>query len=548
MAYRDFREHLKRLEEAGLLVRIRRPLCKDTEIHPLVRWQFRGLEEGQRRAFLFENIIDAKGRHYEMPLVVGALAASRDIYCLAMDCTPENFLEKTSQGLMRRIPPAVVESGPCQEVVHSGETLLEHGGLAEFPIPISTPGFDIAPYTTYSHWVTKDPDSGVYNVGNYRGQLKSPTRMGVFAAYPQHLGMHWERARELGRPLEAALFIGAVPAVSFVANTKIPYETDEYEAAGGIAGEPIELVRCRTVDLLVPATAELVIEGRIRTDCLEPEAPFGETTGYMGHQVMANVFEVTGITHRRKPILASIISQFPPSESTKLRQMSFEPTFYKHLRYDCNIPAITGVAFLESCSSYYYCVIQLKKTNPAQAWQALNAAVGYDSGIGKIFVAVDDDIDPRDADAVNWAICGRAQPHRDVRVREGRSVMMDFSAVHPRETSLGAETLYPPPNGASALVIDATRKWEYPPVSLPARAYMERARTIWEELGLPALRPKSPWFGYHLGYWTRENEEDAERAVRGEYFVTGERLSERREAVGKERQVTSGKPVPVGGK
>lgn len=531
MAYRDFRQHLKRLEDAGLLVRITRPLCKDTEIHPLVRWQFRGLEEPQRRAFFFEDVVDAKGRHYEIPLVVGALAASRDIYCLAMECTPETFLEKMSQGLKQKIPPVVVERGACQEEVHRGEGLLEHGGLAEFPIPISTPGFDIAPYTTYSHWVTKDPDSGVFNIGNYRGQLKGPTRMGVFAAYPQHLGMHWERARDLGRPLEAALVIGAVPVISFVANSKIPYETDEYAAAGGIAGEPVELVRCLTVDLAVPATAELVIEGEIRTDCLEPEAPFGETTGYMGQQVMAYVFEVTAITHRRSPIFASIISQFPPSESTKLRQMSYEPTFYKYLRYDCNIPAVTGVAFHEACSSMNYCVIQLKKTNPAQAWQALNAAVAYDSGTGKIFVAVDDDIDPRDADAVNWAICGRVQPHRDVRVREGRTVAMDFSAVHPSETGLGTEQLYPPPNGASALVIDATRKWEYPPVSLPARPYMERARKIWEELGLPELHPKSPWFGYHLGYWTRENEEDAQRAVRGDYFLTGGRLLERREVI-----------------
>jgi len=227
-------------------------------------------------------------------------------------------------------------------------------------------------------------------------------------------------------------------------------------------------------------------------------------------------------------LMASILSQFPPSESTKLRQLSYEPTFYKFLRYDCNQPAVRAVAFLEACSSYYYCVIQLAKSNPAQVWQALAATMGYDSGTPKIVVAVDEDIDPRDAEAINWAIASRCQPHRDVRIWTGRTAVMDLSAVPPAVAELGTEALYPPPQGCSALLIDATRKWPYPPVSLPRREYMERARALWEELGLPPLQPKAPWYGYELGYWPADWAQAAEWAVRGEYRRTGEWQATRR--------------------
>ncbi|MBP1157183.1 MULTISPECIES: UbiD family decarboxylase [unclassified Paenibacillus] len=530
MAYQDFREHLAKLEAAGKLVRIKEEFCKDTEIHPLVRWQFRGLPEEERKAFIFENVKDAKGNKYNTPVVVGALAASKDIFCMSMECEPGQSMHKISEGLRNPIKPILVEEkdAPCQEEVHIGENLLEHGGTGEFPIPISTPGFDCAPYTTYSHWVTKDPETGVYNIGNYRGQIKAPDRTGVYVHPTQHLAMHWEKCRKMGIPLEAALVIGVTPNVTFAANTKVPYEADEYDVAGGIAGEAVKVVKCKTIDLVVPATAEVVFEGKISTEFMEPEAPFGETSGFMSQKVNNGVFEITGITHRKNPVWASIISQFPPSESTKLRQMSFEPTFFKYLKYDCNIPTVLDVSFHESSSSYFYCVIQMKKSNPAQPWQALNAACAFDTGIGKVFIVVDEDIDPRDPDFVNWAISTRCLPERDVQTRTGRLAVLEYSAVPPHKEGMGADTVYPGPNGSSALVIDATRKWDYPPVALPKKEFMENAKKRWEELGLPTLNPKSPWHGYDLGYWTEEDEEKAQLAVRGDHYVTGERNKQNR--------------------
>lgn len=528
MVYNNFREHLDVLEEKGLLIRIKKEICKDTELHPLVRWQYRGLEENQRKAFLFENVKDAKGNKFPSSVVVGALAANTEIFCVSMNCEPNNFKEKIAKGLQNPVKPKIVESGLCQEEVHMGEQLLDHGGIGEFPIPISTPGFDSAPYSTYSHWVTKDPDTGVYNIGNYRGQVKAPDRMGLTLSPIQHMTMHWEKCRERGIPLEAALVIGATPNITFAANSKVPFEADEYDVAGGITGEPVELVKCKTIDLLVPATAEIVFEGLVSTEFLEPEAPFGETTGFMSQKVNNGVFDVSAITHRKNPIWASIISQFPPSESTKLRQMSFEPTYYKFLKYDCNIPTVLNVAFHEQSSSYYYCVIQMNPSNPAQAWQALNAACAYDTGIGKVFVVVDEDIDPHNADFVNWAISTRCLPHRDIQIRTGRLSALEYSAVPPTKRDKGPDTVYPPPNGLSSLLIDATRKWDYPPIAMPKKEFMDKAKEIWEELGLPKLTPKAPLHGYSLGYWTEEDEEEAQLAVKGDHYITGEKSKRNR--------------------
>jgi len=164
--YRDFREHLKALEELGKLVRVKREINKDTELMPLVRWQFRGLDEGQRKAFIFENVVDAKGKKYPMPVTVGTLAATTEIYAIGMMCEPEEIHERWTQAQLNPIDPVVVESGPAQEVVWQDNDLRNGHGLDMIPVPISTPGFDNAPYLTSANWITKDPETGVYNMGH----------------------------------------------------------------------------------------------------------------------------------------------------------------------------------------------------------------------------------------------------------------------------------------------------------------------------------------------------------------------------------------------
>ncbi|MBI4318340.1 MAG: UbiD family decarboxylase [Chloroflexi bacterium] len=521
---RDIREHLKLLEERGKLVRIKRQINKDTELMPFVRLQFRGLPEAERKAFLFENVVDVKGRKYDMPVAVAIVAGSRDIYALGMGCRIDELNEKWAEALRNPLPTNSVSSGPCQEVVVLGDDLDRDGnGIERIPVPISTPGFDNAPYTTATHWTTRDPDTGIRNVGNYRSQVKSKRRLGIFVGPTQHIYMHWDRARERGKPLQAALVMGGPPSVAYTATAKLPYGMDELAVAGALMGEPLEVVKCKTVDIEVPAQAEIVVEGEMDTEFLEPEAPFGEYCGYMGSRVLNPFLNVTCVTHRRDAIYHAIISQFPPSESSKIRQIAYESVMYKFLKYDCNIPSVLNVGFHESSGSWEYLAIQMKKTNPAQPWQALNAAVALDPTIGKILIAVDEDIDPRDPDSVNWALSFRMQPHRDTRITMGKGSMLDHSAA-PMGGLTHEESTFPPPNGTSAILIDATRKWAYPPVSLPKKEFMERALELWEAEGLPKLNLKKPWHGYELGYWEPEFAEEAELALRGEYYKTGEKL------------------------
>ena len=180
-APRDFQEHLRLLDAQGLLTRIDRAIDKDRELHPLVRWQFQGgLAEEQRRAFLFTNVVDGAGRHYDIPVAVGALGASPAIYAIGMGKRVEDIGTAWTHGIANPIPPAIVQSAACQEVVTKGADLLRPGeGLARLPVPISTPGFDSAPYLTATLCITRDPESGVQNMGTYRGALKAQDRLGV---------------------------------------------------------------------------------------------------------------------------------------------------------------------------------------------------------------------------------------------------------------------------------------------------------------------------------------------------------------------------------
>src|SRR4029453_18570792 len=140
--FKDLREHIAALDEAGLLVKIDELINKDTELMPLVRWQFRGLSEEERRAFMFTNVTGVKGRKYDIPVVVGTLAASRQIYGFGLQCKPEEIVDRWNKAQSHPIAPKIVADGPVHEVIYRDASLMEKGGLGEFPIPISTPGYD----------------------------------------------------------------------------------------------------------------------------------------------------------------------------------------------------------------------------------------------------------------------------------------------------------------------------------------------------------------------------------------------------------------------
>ncbi|MDH3196312.1 MAG: UbiD family decarboxylase, partial [Hyphomicrobiales bacterium] len=176
----DFQEHLANLEKRGLLLRIGRAIDKDTELHPLTRWQFRGgMTDSQRRVFLFTDVHGARGERYDIPVAVGAYGASPEIYSAGLGVPVEQIGATWVRAIAEPIDPVRVDAAPCQEVVLTGAEFTAAGGLVSLPVPVSTPGFDSAPYLTATLVVTRDPETGVRNMGTYRGQLKARDRLGV---------------------------------------------------------------------------------------------------------------------------------------------------------------------------------------------------------------------------------------------------------------------------------------------------------------------------------------------------------------------------------
>ncbi len=520
-AYPDLHDHIAALEDAGLLIRIDRPINKDTEMHPLVRWQFRGgIPEAERKAFLFTNVIDSQGRAYDIPVVVGALAANREIYRRGIGCALEAIEARWADAIARPIPPRVVEDARCQELVFEGAALdAEGNALDGIPVPISTPGWDNAPYTTLSQYITRDPETGIQNMGNYRGQVKAPRRLGMNPSLELRPGIygHWLKYRSRGEKMPAAVILGAPPCVTFTSTMKLSEAMDELAVAGGLVGAPLNVVRAKTVDLLVPAEAEIVVEGLIDTEYLEPEAPFGESHGHVNLQEFNAFMDVTAVTRRRDAVLTSIISQVTPSESSTIKRVAMEPQFLAHLRDHLGIRGVIRVGMHEPLTNIRkVLVVQVERGMPrTEIWRALYGAASLHRAAGKYVIAVNGDIDPDNADALFWAMAYRANPALDLEVLGHRD-----QGHGPRSLRNGGED--------ASVLIDATLKEDFPPISLPKREFMENAREIWEELGLPPLKPQTPWHGYSLGEWSEELDEAAALATQGAYFETGKRIAQRR--------------------
>ncbi len=521
--YADLHDHIEALEKAGLLTAIDAPVNKDTELHPLVRWQFLGgIAEPDRKAFLFRNIVDGHGRKYDMPVVVGALAANAAIYGVGMGVPVKEIQAKWDHAIAHPVAPRLVNEAPCHEVVIEGEDLLGPGkGLDALPIPVSTPGFDSAPTLTATNVITKDPETGVQNMGTYRAGLKASDRLVVRMA--TRIGgaggyLHWQKAKKRGEKLECAIVLGCPPYVAYVAPQKLPLDTDEIGIAGGLAGAPINIVRARTVDLMVPAEAELVIEGVIDPEMVEPEGPFGESHGHVALEEFNMPMRVTAITHRRNAVIPSYISQVAPSESSVIKRVAYEPIFLHHLRDQLGIRGVSRVSMHEKLTGLLrITIVSFKRATPrTEVWRALYAAAAYRSDWSKICIGVSEDIDPDNADAILWAMAYRINPVEDVKTLGHRA-----QGHGPKREHHGEED--------STLLIDATMKSDMPPLALPAREYMEGAKRLWEKIGLPKLNPESPWHGYSLGDWTPAWDEMAMRAADSDWLENGRRTLQRQQ-------------------
>jgi len=318
---------------------------------------------------------------------------------------------------------------------------------------------------------------------------------------------------------------------------KMPENLDEVAVAGALAGGPINVVRAKTVPLMVPAEAEIVIEGLIDTRWLEPEAPFGESHGHVNLQEFNAYMDVTAITRRKDAILTSIISQVTPSESSLIKLVGMEPLFLNFLKNTLGIKGIKRVSMHEPLTNIRKVIaLVCERDMPAtEVWRALYGAAVLHRAAGKYVIAINDDIDPTNADALLWAMSYRANNSLDMHILPHRD-----QGHGPRSQRNGGED--------ASVLIDATLKEDYPPISLPKREYMERAKVIWEELGLPKLKPQSPWYGYSLGEWGQEFDALAKRATNGDYFDNAESLEKRRRSdVGMNtevRRVDESKPGP----
>jgi UbiD family decarboxylase len=528
--YRDLRSFLGALEARGKLYRFRGPIDKDSELLPFFRVQLRGLPADERKVMLFDQVTNAAGERYEARVVAGVYGMTEEIIALGIDCeSPQEALERWHQALEHPIPPRIVASGPVQEVVQTGDE-LQRVGLDMLPAPLEEPGYTQI-LRTGLPMITQDPESGVRNVGAYNGFLRDRTRM-VANIGDVHDAMkyHWAKAKERGEDLPIAIVVGPAPHEMLATCAVVPYGVDELAIAGGLAGEPIELVQCKTIPLAVPAHAEMIIEGYLSTSVFEPRLGFGEYPGYISKEDSKRpIITVTGITHRRNPVFTAVLVGFPPSDNNTLSAFVNSAMVYQTLRYEAGLP-LDDVYFYETSGGADFGVLRLAPDAGAQAGAVLEATAKL-LRRPKFLIAVDHDVDPRDPDLVIWALSYRVHPEHDVRVVGGRAAGLDPITGH-RHPADGEAPGGGRRREASRVLIDATLKGPYPPVALPRRDFMERALDLWRRQGdLPEPRLRQPWHGYELGVWSQDDQELADLLIRGDYKAVGRITKEFQERI-----------------
>lgn len=400
MAYQDFREFLDVLRRHGELIDIDRPVALSDVGKALKQSNMR-----QGPALMF------KQNGTEFPLV-GGVYSTRGKALLAFEATNDNIFDKVVAGLSRRVPPSVVSGqAPCQEHVITGDAI----DIRRFPVPVYSPK-DGGAYITPGIVVSKDPENGVTDIGHYRFMVLDGKLMS-FLTEPHHrLGKNLAKHKRLGLPAKGALVIGVDPVIAYACQAQVSDDTDDWHVAGGLRNASIDLAKCKTVDLEVPATAEVVIEFEVDQDKLYPEGPLGEHTGYYdGTAKDQPAARITAITHRRNPIFQGLLTGKPVTENHILKQIPFEASFYAMIKRQ--FPTVTRVSLRAASSVSYYVVIAMKPRFAGEARQAILAAMS--SNIRpKWVIAVDPDVDVNDSAEVEWAMSFRVQPERDVFVMD----------------------------------------------------------------------------------------------------------------------------------
>jgi UbiD family decarboxylase len=466
MAYGDFRDYLGALEAQGKLRRISKSIDHTWELSCLARWMFQAFADEDRFGMLFEKV---KG--FDIPVATCTLGASRTIYATALQTEPDQINTKWIEAFLHPVNPTIIELAPCQEVVITSDQV----NLKNFPIPIWTPGKDVAPYLT-ALTVACDKNTGIQNTAIYRAMILDENHLAVNLAPGRHGTMCYESYISQGKPAPFAWVIGAEPAVYIAAVANVPYGIDEITLAGGLIGRPIELVKAKTVDLFVPARAEIVIEGEFRPGKYHQEGPFGEFAGFMGPVGKRPTATITAITHRKDPIYYGILSQMPPSESTVLQSIGNAALIIKKLRHELGHSTVRDAHIdLTYGGLLAHGIISMKPLYPGHAKQV--GRLTADMTFLKRVTVVDEDIDIRDPMHLDWAMNARYQPNRDTIIIENVFTPANMDPTIRTE----AANL---PMG-SKLIIDATQKEEPGDTSLPPKDLMMKALELWKKSGLP---------------------------------------------------------------
>ncbi len=405
----DFRSFLKEMEESreGGFYRITREVDTRFEISAIVT----KLEQARQIPLLiFEKV---KG--HSMPVVVNCYA-DRGRVARGLQVPKRELPARVNRGYRRPIPPVEVAQGPVQDIVLEGNQV----DIRRLPAMIYH-NTDAAPYITAGIVLARDPDTGQYNLSYNRLMVKGKNRLGIFMTVGKHLNALFTKMEERGKPLEVAVSIGNHPALAIGALAIGPYEEDELGIVGGLLGSPLEMVRARTVDLMVPAGAEIVLEGRIEPGVREEEGPFGEFTGYAIPPGKSPVFSVTAITHRRNPIYQDICGG-QHREHLTMATVPMEANYFRVVKGA--VPEVEEVRV----AAPFTLLISMRKKYEGQARSALLAAFNADIYL-KHAIVVDDDIDLTDLQRVLWAVATRVQASRDIFiVPRARGSSLDPSA------------------------------------------------------------------------------------------------------------------------
>ncbi|MBO0332223.1 UbiD family decarboxylase [Sneathiella sp. CAU 1612] len=494
MAYGSLREFIAQLESSNKLVRVQQPVSTDLEMTEI---QTRLLAEGGP-AVLFENPVNEKGEKSSMPVLVN-LFGTVDRVAMGMNRTPAELREVGETLAFLRQPeppegfreavgmlpvlktvmsmrPKSVKKAACQEVVLTGDEV----DLDKLPIQTCWPG-EPAPLITWPLVVTKGPSGDKtddFNLGIYRmqklGKNKTLMRWLKHRGGAQH---HARWGKEKREPLPVAVVIGADPGTILAAVTPIPDNLSEYQFAGLLRGEKVELVDCKTIPLKVPASAEIILEGHVSLDDYGDEGPYGDHTGYYNSVESFPVFTISAITMREKPIYLSTFTGRPPDEPSVLGE-ALNELFIPLIQQQ--FPEIVDFWLPPEGCSYRIAVISMKKAYPGHAKRVMMGAWSYlrQFMYTKFLIIVDDDINARDWKDVMWAVSTRMDPVRDITTIENTPIdYLDFASPEP---SLGGK-----------IGLDATNK--LPPETKREwgkqirmdDTVIEKVDQLWESLGLP---------------------------------------------------------------